>query len=39
MKRVTNTNNLGYLAQSIHYYSVGMVIALKLHSSFEVSIH
>ena len=25
-------------AQSIHYHSVGMIIALKLHSSFEVSI-
>ncbi|PMG13851.1 hypothetical protein BCU98_19770 [Vibrio splendidus] len=34
----------GYLAQSIHYHSVGMVIALELHVhfymniSFEVSI-
>ena len=34
-----------YLAQSIHYHSVGMVIALELHVhvymdiSFEVSIH
>ncbi len=27
---MTNTNNLGYLAQSIHYHSVGMVIALEL---------
>ncbi|WP_409119729.1 hypothetical protein, partial [Streptomyces acidiscabies] len=38
MNLVTNTNNFGYLAQSIHYHSVGMVIALELHVHFRMNI-